>query len=184
MVSCFLTYPTPTQKMLWVMKMATYKDIRGEKFGLLTPISYLTGGFWLCKCDCGNECEVRSNKLRSGNTKSCGCYRKTFITERNTKHNETTHYLHRLWSGMKSRCYNPNTKRWSRYGGRGIVVCDEWKDDYITFRDYILEHLGERPEGHSLDRINNNGNYEPNNVRWATSEIQNNNRDFGTGKSP
>lgn len=96
---------------------------------------------------------------------------------RTKTHGDSGHdYKYKTWSGMKERCHNKNSERYESYGGRGIKVCDEWVNSYIAFRDYILDTLGERPEGHSLDRINNDGNYEPGNLRWASRKQQANNR--------
>ena len=154
----------------------------GEVFGKLSLINYEGDGKWLCECECGNQKIIRSSKLRSGNTRSCGCLRREIIRERNTTHLETKHYLHRLWSGIKTRCYNENNSRWQHYGGRGITMCEEWRDDYLAFRDYILKNLGDKPSpDYSLDRIDNDGDYTPGNLRWADYETQNNNRsEFGT----
>ncbi len=92
-----------------------------------------------------------------------------------TRGGESGTPLCRLWYRIKHRCHNPKHHRYKYYGARGIEVCPEWRESYETFRDYINTHLGERPEGHSLDRINNDGNYEPGNVRWATTKQQNRN---------
>lgn len=152
----------------------THIDLIGNKYGMLTPYEYVVGSKWKCKCDCGNETIVSTCRLTTGRTKSCGCL----------KH-KGYHYTHRLgkpktyshWYNIKSRCLNPNHPRYSDWGGRGITVCDEWKDDFKAFHDYVsqLPHFGE--EGYiSLDRIDNDGNYEPGNVRWGTALIQNNNK--------
>ena len=135
---------------------------------------------FLCKCDCGNEVEVRLDKLKKGLTKSCGCYNLELISQphKPTKliHNHTTggkptgeFYS---WWGMKQRCNNPNTKHYKYYGGRGITVCDRWLNSFQNF----LDDMGPRPKDKTLDRKDCDGNYEPSNCRWADKETQMKNR--------
>ena len=121
--------------------------------------------------------------LRLGNTKSCSCLQKDITRERNIRntvveyHNQlrSRHYLYCAWKGMKNRCYNTNSRGYPNWGGRGIEVYGHWKDDFWEFTLYIDTHLGVRPKGYSLDRINNDGNYAPGNVRWATAQEQSKN---------
>lgn len=138
-------------------------------------------------CHCGKEFITRISVINCGDTKSCGCLqkeksRKMMIgNHRNYKHgdnraNVKQHYLYKTWSSIKQRCNNPKNKGYKYYGGRGITMHPEWIDDYPKFKKYILDNLGERPKGMSLDRINNDGNYEPHNLRWATLSQQNLNR--------
>ena len=110
--------------------------------------------------------------LLNGVTRSCGCYRQELMT----KHGLSRTKIYRTWSDMRSRCHNPNDTGFKNYGERGIAVCDEWRNDFVAFYEYVskLEHFGE--EGYSLDRINVNGNYEPGNLRWATDAEQRRNR--------
>lgn len=160
-------------------------DLKGQRFGKLVAIKksephFTVGGHkqtvWLCKCDCGQITRVQLQSLRNGRTKSCGCLRFENPRTFNTKHGMRNTKIYKKWAGMKNRCFNPNTERFGDYGGRGITVCEEWKDDFQAFYDYVsqLPHFGE--EGYSLDRINNDGNYEPGNVRWATAKEQNQNQ--------
>lgn len=131
---------------------------------------------WECICDCGNTTVVRGTDLKSGNTMSCGCYKTNFHKNRLTKHGMAGTKTHDLWCNIKQRCNCVTDHHYKSYGGRGIKVCPEWEDDFQVFYDYVsqLPHFGEK--GYSLDRINNDGNYEPGNVRWATNKQQANNR--------
>lgn len=130
-----------------------------------------------CICDCGNIGIVRMGELRSNVSKSCKCQKKDSTIKRNTKHgfavrlDRPTEY--NIWKNMKKRCKNPKTKAYKDYGGRGIKVAQEWDKSFVAF----YNHVGPRPsKAHSLDRIDNNGNYEPGNVRWATADQQANNK--------
>lgn len=146
----------------------------GEKYGKLTVLKLdkeRSGKrkYYICQCDCGNLKSVRDDCLKSGNTKSCGCLIKE-INSSKTQH--TKEKLYYVWAGMKSRCNNPNANGYEDYGGRGITVCDEWngEHDYINFKIWAMNNGYE--EGLSIDRIDVNGNYEPNNCRWVTQKIQ------------
>jgi hypothetical protein len=137
---------------------------------------------WVCKCDCGNiTTPIRSSSLTSGATKSCGCLHSERIKQKNFVHgvfvNPDKHFqrVYKNWTSMKQRCFNPKEKNYKNYGGRGITVCDEWKSDFQAFYDYVSKLPNFNKRGYSLDRINNDGNYEPNNVRWATQKEQINN---------
>jgi hypothetical protein len=130
----------------------------------------------LCRCDCGTEKTILLHSLITKNTISCGCYRKEVTRERATIHgakaNKHITSEYDAWLSMKARCSQVDKKNYKDYGGRGIKVCDRWKDSFENF----LADMGEKPTSkHSLDRINNNGNYEPSNCRWATRTQQNNN---------
>lgn len=134
----------------------------------------------VCRCECGTEGVVRLGELRSGRSKSCGCYTREvarrMATRRFTKHGHNRRgkrsVTYATWHDMVNRCLNPNNSNYPSYGGRGIVVCDRWRESFENF----LEDMGEKPEGLSIDRINNDGNYEPGNCRWATPKQQANNR--------
>jgi hypothetical protein len=130
---------------------------------------------WLCLCDCGNQKHIQVNQLVHNKVKSCGCLVLLDLGNKNNAHKIThgmsKHSSYRCWSAMLHRCENPSNNKYEYYGGRGISVCDRWH----IFSNF-LEDMGEKPTGLSIDRINNEGNYEPGNCRWATSKEQNNNR--------
>ena len=168
-------------------------NLVGERFSRLVVLKevepYVSPGGhkiskWLCQCDCGTTTEVITNNLRRGLTKSCGCYNEEVKKTRKGKaltHGRGTsahkyYYLYNTWKGIKRRCFKPGSKSYKNYGARGITMYKPWIDNYLAFEDYILTNLGERPEGLTLDRINNNGHYEPGNLRWATIKVQNNNQ--------
>lgn len=151
-------------------------QLAGQRFGRLVALrdvgSACQQRLWHCRCDCGDEVTVMARSLRSGNTKSCGCWNRerasAAMSRRNITHGGAHHAhrhpLYQTWLSMRQRCTNPNVNNYHRYGGRGITVCTRWQD-FAAF----LSDVGERPSPqHSLDRIQNDGNYEPGNVRWAT----------------
>ena len=192
------------------MRRREYKA--GEKFGVLTFIEEVDPRYTLTskgyrqtirraifECKCGNKFESDIRNVKSGNTQSCGCVGSKKTIERNIKFGETGELrkhgmsfdpIYQVWMGMKRRCYDKKNVRYKYYGGKGIIVCKEWMDDFMAFYNYVskLDHFGEN--GYTLDRVDNDGNYEPGNVRWATYQmqainrgIQRNNRTGYTGVS-
>ena len=163
------------------MSRWSIEDLTGQRFGRLVVVSKTEERIyrhvvWKCLCDCGNECLAPSNSLKTGRKQSCGCLMvESRGTARITHHMSGTK-LYAAWQGMRKRCFSTYHKNYEDYGGRGITVCEEWNNDFQSFYDYVsqLPHFGE--EGYSLDRINNDGNYEPGNVRWATGKEQASNR--------
>jgi len=159
-------------------------NLIGQRFGRLIVLRD-TGKrcwryvVWLCKCDCGRLTEVLNNNLRTGCTKSCGCLQKEIVKKINTIHGDTKEgkavRLYRIWRSMKSRCYNPNHNSYKYYGGKGIKICDGWKNDYLAFKSWALAN-GYKDDL-TIDRINPDGNYCPKNCRWIPKSE--NSRDGG-----
>lgn len=158
--------------------MSSFQDFSNKRFGKLLAIKRIGNNkykqsLWLCKCNCGREVIIRAYCLKNGSTKSCGCYRKEFKCY-NAKYNAKKYNrLYNIWKGINRRCYNKKDSSYNLYGGRGIIVCDDWKNDFEKFKDWAFENG--YAEHLTIDRINNDGNYEPNNCRWATKKEQNSN---------
>ena len=161
-------------------------DLIGQRFGRLVVVDKCgkdkngKNTIWLCKCDCGGTTRATSTHLRNGHTQSCGClaYEKRIKggmdTRFTVKHNLSRTRLYRIWSGMKSRCYNPNAPKYNLYGGRGIFICNEWLQDFKAFYDWAM--LNGYDDKLTIDRIDNDKGYTSYNCRWVTIAEQNKNR--------
>lgn len=153
-------------------------DLTGRKFGRLVVLGRESVEqrhvHWRCRCDCGNEVVVTGNNLKKLHTTSCGCVHSERTIQSNTTHGKSKTRLYRTWKNMKNRCYNPNVRSYSDYGARGITVCDEWLNNFQCFYDWAIQS-GYR-EDLSIDRINNDDGYYPENCHWADAKEQANNR--------
>lgn len=148
----------------------------GKKYGRLTPLKRVPrktrGPVWYrCICDCGTRKNIRGFSLTRGNTRSCGCLQIELTIKRSFAHGKCATSAYRVWMNMKRRCFDPRCEAFKYYGARGITVCKRW----LSFPNFYKD-MGDRPKDRSLDRINNDGNYEPSNCRWATHREQHMNR--------
>lgn len=160
--------------------MGNIVDLTGQCFGFLEVVSMTNERkhgkvVWLCRCKCENLCKVTSNNLRNGSTVSCGCYSKKILTKSRIKHGLYKSRIYNIYICMKERCYNANATSYQNYGGRGIMVCDEWLGEKGFQNFYVWSMSNGYKDSLSIDRIDVNGNYSPQNCKWSTSIEQNNN---------
>lgn len=151
-------------------------NLQGKRFGKLVVIRRVENipkhhARWLCKCDCGNEHIVQSHCLINGMVKSCGCIQ----VEMHLTHGQTGSRLYNVWNAIKARCFNQNYRDYKYYGGRGITMCDEWKNSFEVFSEWAYKNgynENVKRGDCTIDRIDNDGNYEPSNCRWTTMKVQ------------
>lgn len=153
-------------------------DLSGQRFGRLVVTNRGRAGqgqsYWWCDCECGNRKEVAASSLKAGHARSCGCMNRDMTIARFTTHGETHTRLHGIWIGILSRCRNPNRASYEHYGARGITVCAEWESSYETFRDWALANG--YADDLTIERIDVNGHYEPDNCTWIPHADQAKNR--------
>lgn len=159
-------------------KPSNYIDLTGERFGRLVVVERVGTNkhekpTWRCICDCGNETIRATPDLRSGNTKSCGCYRRDLVTNGNVTHGKSKTRIYKIWAKIKERTLCPTDKAYPRYGGAGIGMCEEWASSFEAFYEDMKDGYA---DGLSIDRIDNSKGYSPDNCRWATNKEQQNNK--------
>ena len=163
----------------------SFKDLTGIRFGELTALCRVGSNAhlkatWLCRCDCGSEKVVVGTSLTNGLTLSCGCTRNKKLSEANKTHGLTGTRLYSIWKNMKKRCYSSKNNDYRYYGGKGIRICEDWKNDFASFHNWAMEN------GYSdvltIDRKDNEKGYSPDNCRWVTRAEQNRNIDYSKRK--
>lgn len=163
--------------------MSACIDIVGLRFGRLIVMrrygTYISPAGakhvqWECLCDCGNTTVTTTGRLKSGNTQSCGCLKKERASHANRTHGASGTRLHRIWKGIKARCSNKNNPQYKDYGGRGISICDAWRQSYDAFRSWAVENGYD--DNLTIERMDVNGNYCPENCKWITLQEQQDNR--------
>lgn len=158
------------------MKLKNVRKLIGNRYGRLVVLGMAPkeiwrnkNSHWICECDCGQQRIISGSDLESSNVNSCGCLKKEKMRDRLMVHGNSAHPLYAIWRGIIERCTNPRMPTFNNYGGRGIKVCERWLNSFDAF----LQDIGPRPsEVHSVDRVNNDGNYCPENCRWADSTQQ------------
>ena len=163
--------------------MAEVKNLTGQRFGRLVVIERSGSdkyrrAMWKCQCDCGEIRVEYSTNLLGGRVNSCGCLRAEKNRNRIT-HGKRKSRLYCVWSDMKNRCYNPKIHNYHRYGGRGITICDEWRNDFQAFYEWAMANGYDENAPYmqcTIDRIDNDKGYSPDNCRWVDMKVQNNNK--------
>lgn len=159
-----------------------FKDLTGEKFGRLTVVKRIEDHYYpsgrhdvqyRCMCDCGNAVNVLGIHLRSGHTSSCGCYRQEVSREKMTTHGKTNSRLYTIWKNIKGRCFYEGHDDYAYYGGRGITICSEWKDNFECFYKWAMTHG--YTDDLTIERVDVNLGYNPNNCKWIPRSEQSNN---------
>jgi len=163
--------------------MPAFIDLTGQRFNRLTVLcrgkNQGRSTTWYCQCDCGNRTTVQACALKKGTTKSCGCYTKDRVREMNTTHGLSKERLYHIWASIIDRCCNPQHPYYKDYGGRGIKICEEWRHDYQAFHDWAYANGYDEAAPKwkcTIDRIDVDGDYRPENCRWVDMKTQRHNR--------